>query len=706
MVALTNQYLVEFDTIDDTLGTVTERFCTGEKFITKKSETPSLAKYLPLLINVGSVEDFLFDKNKTTGTVSNSSGRVELNNGSSRLDYLLDRGMDGQVLTIRERTGDNYPADFPVRFQGIIEGVSFNTRKIQIDIKSLTFRVLQEVYQPIKYAGTNDGSTIFLEGTEDLEGEAKPKLVGDGSNGNIPAVLVDRANEIYQLSSDPAVIDNVYVGRAVITAGTKYSTLSAFIAAVTTTPPTAGTYDYYEGDYTFDEGDNERGVYIALGTTPTLAVTFDATEGWYNQILQTEDFSTTWSRSGITVTTDDAIAPDGETTADKAEKGASSFRRVNQTISLTGTVGDYYTFSVFVKAGTLDTISLNATGSVVRAWVDFNFVDGITSTITNNLADSSKLNPTIEVLDNGWYRVSLTFDTDQASNTFRIYVGGAADSTAGYVYLWGAQVERYEKAGPYVAVTTTPIINNQAASNVWKVMDARGHVLDSGSVADANSDNSALTYVSVVSGEEKLKSILDLLANSIKAYITDTVDGRYHIGVFKVPTVGELVKVIDNSLLLGDPKRKIIRSNDAGRGIPIYRATANWGKNGLVMNENAIAGSALNDIPFVSKEFRKSFNETAATKTKHVDALEVTFDTALTQQSDANARSLQELDLYDTIRLLIEIKVPQSVGVDLNNNDVIQVGSRIYRIVGKITKFPSVSGANAITFQAWGGVTV
>jgi len=291
-----------------------------------------------------------------------------------------------------------------------------------------------------------------------------------------------------------------------------------------------------------------------------------------------------------------------------------------------------------------------------------------------------------------------------------VYVDGIADTTAGFVYAWGAQVEQFEEVGPYVATTTVATLNSQAASNLWKAMNQRGYVLDTLSVIKTNQQNSAPTYLSFQKEETKLGKVINLLSNSIKAYVADTVSGTFICDIFKVPTVGEVKLVVSNSLLMSDPKVKILRTQDAGRGIPIYRSSANWGNNGLVMNESLVVGASLSDMPFVRQEWRKAFKESAATKVKHLDAVEVEFDTALTEQADAEARSQYELDLYDDNRLLVEIQLPKEVGFDLIRGDVIQVGGRIYRIVGKTTKFPSTKGssvsANVIVLQAWGGITV
>ena len=675
-MVITNQFLIEFDTYDSvTASVIVERFCTGTKYITKRTETPSLAKYLPLIKDAGAIEQYLFGKSRTTGITVSAAGKIDLNNASRLLDYLEDRGVDGRAITIREKTGSEYPADFPVRFLGTIEAISFSDRTISLDIKSIIYDVKQEVYQPIKYAGTNNGSSIYEEGTADLQGTPKPKVLGDCSNANMPMFLVDRANEIYQLSSDPIdTINTVYVGRAVITAGTAFTTRAAFIASVTATPPTAGTYEYYLGDRTAAEGSNNRGCYIAFGTTPNLQPTFNATEGWKNLALYSEDYTNAaWIKSNVTVTTNTDTAPNGLVVADTFTATAA-----NGTVLQTVTIASAsYEYSVWLKRKT-------GTGAVAIT------VNGGTTWETKTLTTS--------------YQRFYVTPVTTANPQFGIRITTSGDA----VYAFGSQTEKFSVPSGYVATTSAAAYNHSAMNNLWKVMNLRGFALDADSVAATNAVNSSPTGV-FVNAETQIGAVMDFLADSIKAYVSDNVEGDFICGVFKVPTSGEIVRIFDSRILLGAPKISKIRQQDLDRGIPLYRAIINYNRNYTVMNESQIVGASSGDIPFVSQDWRSVVDETASTLTKHLNAGERTIDTALTVKADAITRAVFESTLYNQIRLIVEIRVPYAFGFDIDRNDVIQVENRIYRIIGKFLKFPSVDNrlsTNAIVLQGWGGVVV
>ena len=717
------KFLVEFDTYDDAeAGIVREYFATGAGYITRSAHTPSNTVYLPLLLDAGSVEEFLFDDGKTTGMSVPSAGSITLNNASRRLDYLLNRGLDGRELLIKELTSDSKnPADSPVRFRAVIQSIDFSNRTIRINIRSPFFAVMTDTYQPFKYAGTNDGSSVYLEGTgDDIGGSPKPRILGKGAAGNMPALLVDRANEIYQLSSDPvAEVPTMYVGRASITAGTAHATLSSFVTAATDGSVTAGQFDYYLGSYVFDEGDNERGCFVAFGTTPDKTVTFDAIEGWKNLFTYSTDLTNVaWTTNSVTVVSAGAgSAPDDIQTAYTVTKTATGGANLRQDVTTVS--GRYYTVSAFLEADTLETLVIRATGTGVRAEVEFDTSDGTTSTVTNNVTSTSLLNPTMSALGGGRYRCSLTFDANNTSTQLRFYPQNSSATTAGSITLFGLMLEEGVYAvGPYNATTSAVAYNHSAACTMWKILNSAGYDLCPLCVITANAEDNAEVFRFQDNTEAQIGRVIPEILESSKLFLRNTAAGVYRVGRFKAPTIGELVREFDNRVLIdgsSDARIKILSPSDIGNGIPIYRANIRYQKNYTVMGEAdvyGIAGDAANlgDIPFVSQEWRTETDTDTGTQTKHLNSLERTVDTALADAADASTRAAYELTLYDTQRLTVEIEVPVVYGFALSLGDVIQVENRIYRITGRRLRFASESGGGAdaslVVLQAWGGVEV
>ena len=156
-----------------------------------------------------------------------------------------------------------------------------------------------------------------------------------------------------------------------------------------------------------------------------------------NRSQHSEAFNN-WSGGSTLVTANQAIAPDGNLTADQLTK-TSEFSAIGRTETLSTSVVDTV-FSVFVKEDTTDRITLRvASGSNdVRRYFD----------LTNETSGQSGGNSIgfvsdkIEKYPNGWYRVSVICTSDASSVGLNIYAGQAGNTTYdGEVYIWGSQLE-------------------------------------------------------------------------------------------------------------------------------------------------------------------------------------------------------------------------------------------------------------------------
>jgi hypothetical protein len=179
-----------------------------------------------------------------------------------------------------------------------------------------------------------------------------------------------------------------------------------------------------------------------------------------NNVLQSEDFATTWTTSNLTVTTNSVIAPDGTTTADTIAPpidGLTAQRFLRQNPALT--TQQAYTFSVFVKVGTATTngIALYVADSTATNNFRSNFN---LFNLTTSPAASGWATPTATIVPypNGWYRCILSGVTSTAHTALRavIYLnffGNSADSY-GSIHIWGAQLEAGSFPTSYIPTTT------------------------------------------------------------------------------------------------------------------------------------------------------------------------------------------------------------------------------------------------------------
>jgi len=180
-----------------------------------------------------------------------------------------------------------------------------------------------------------------------------------------------------------------------------------------------------------------------------------------NLILQSEDFSDTWSTQGAAVATNTTLAPDGETTADTLTgNGTNTNVHVQQAITFPS--AGTYTFSFFAKAGTHDIIRVNI------ANYDFSTSNITGYELTNNGTTTIPSNP-ITAVGNGWYRIQFSFEvvSGDLSGQIRIFVppsagttswSNAADNNGKSVILWGAQLEKSPIATSYIPTEGNQVI--------------------------------------------------------------------------------------------------------------------------------------------------------------------------------------------------------------------------------------------------------
>ena len=162
-----------------------------------------------------------------------------------------------------------------------------------------------------------------------------------------------------------------------------------------------------------------------------------------NLLLQSEDFSTTWSNSNdVTVSTNQTVAPDGNLTGDLIAADATNTPHniFQDTVVGSGS----YTFSCYIKAN-------GYTTGALRTGLSGNFVNGdfdlTAGTISISTAGTA-INGTGDLIDigDGWFRCWVSASNIGSGSSARnvIYLKETSsflgDGTSG-LYVWGAQLE-------------------------------------------------------------------------------------------------------------------------------------------------------------------------------------------------------------------------------------------------------------------------
>lgn len=215
------------------------------------------------------------------------------------------------------------------------------------------------------------------------------------------------------------------------------------------------TGDAVSGIYIWGAQVNPDGIqnYIATTTTEYYAPRFDfdpATlvcrgllieEARTNSILQSQNFSTTWTTATATVVANDVTSPSGDIDADALVDDATiNAHAVTQTVTTTAV---HWAYSCFVKAGTRNWVyfrTINSAAANIRTWFDVS-----TGTVGTQQAGTTG---TIQAYPNGWYRCTMIVSAPfVGANAFFISAASADNSTSYLgdstkaLYLWGAQAE-------------------------------------------------------------------------------------------------------------------------------------------------------------------------------------------------------------------------------------------------------------------------
>jgi hypothetical protein len=184
-----------------------------------------------------------------------------------------------------------------------------------------------------------------------------------------------------------------------------------------------------------------------------------------NLLLQSQDFTTSWSNSNSSDTANTSVAPDGTTTADTVTAAAgTAITPVVFQGALSSTSGLSYVFSVFAKAGTYSVLQLtNINFQASAAHANFDLSAGTVGTSANCTAS-------IQDVGSGWYRCIIVFSATATVTNGAVYAALSASTSAARfatwnpvgtetILLWGAQLEQRSAATAYTATTTATVTN-------------------------------------------------------------------------------------------------------------------------------------------------------------------------------------------------------------------------------------------------------
>ena len=195
-------------------------------------------------------------------------------------------------------------------------------------------------------------------------------------------------------------------------------------------------YDQTRADFTFSRGSN-------LAATRVNADGL-IEKGRENLLLQSNSFSTSpWVSNNLTLTSGQ-VDKDGGANAWLLDITAgTNSQRLEQDIVLSSIA----TFSIYVKAGTLNWVRLRTDGATTRNNY-FDLENGVIGT-------TSGIDAKIEDVGNNWFRCSVVTDDVTRVRIYPADADGDVTHTSGSIYIQSAQLEKGLVSTPYIETGAT-----------------------------------------------------------------------------------------------------------------------------------------------------------------------------------------------------------------------------------------------------------
>jgi hypothetical protein len=174
-----------------------------------------------------------------------------------------------------------------------------------------------------------------------------------------------------------------------------------------------------------------------------------------NSLLRSENYTTGWTLSAVTISADHNTAPDGLDTADGLiGTVATSAHYIHQT--MTFSAGDY-SVSAFIKAGSLSWAYISQAEGSFRCFFNLAPPPSVGTCLGGTTGK-------VDDFINGWVRAKIEFTS--AGGAYGVYFGGAltdnntvytGDGTSIDVIVFGTQSEQSPAVTSYIKTTTTSV---------------------------------------------------------------------------------------------------------------------------------------------------------------------------------------------------------------------------------------------------------
>ena len=314
-----------------------------------------------------------------------------------------------------------------------------------------------------------------------------------------------------------------------------------------------------------------------------------------NQVLQSNQFDTTWTNSNTSETAAAGIAPDGTNTAWELKDTADAVSTAHSLVQAQSwTAGVTYTVSCWMKPGTLNEGAILFPGAAFTTAINcrFNLTTGALINASAGVTASSVAFP------NGWFRIiaTATATTTAAVGNLNIRMANGAISYigtgTGTILIWGAQVEAGAFATSYIPTTSATVTRAADVASITGSNFSSFYNQTEGTVfADVNIPTGAIGVVWDIGAggifgtteflNKNAATTIALAPNNAPINVSSTVNAGY---VLKTASALKL----NNSVLAAN---NTLGAVDTSCAVPDAPTTLTIGKGGWVVATNYSNGT-------------------------------------------------------------------------------------------------------------------
>ncbi|MBS7789280.1 hypothetical protein KTR66_04705 [Roseococcus sp. SDR] len=243
--------------------------------------------------------------------------------------------------------------------------------------------------------------------------------------------------------------------------------------------------------------------------------------------------------------------------------------------------------------------------------------------------------------------------------------------------------------------------------------------IDAADVAALDAANAAQVGI-WTPGDGPTLAAMEAIANSVGAWVGFDRLGKLRMRRLERPDGAPVVtfRMLRRGEVANATTADIIRLErvplaDQGRGVPTWQTTLRYARNWTPQRRNELTGAVTDArAAYLAEEWRSAVAKDEAVKVKHLGASDLTFDSLLISEADAEAEAARRQAMTsvrrDRLRLGTVLTSAQLAAVDLGSIVSVQVprygyaAGRLMVVIGLTMGVDGLDRPDFVTLDLWG----